>query len=257
MRALYEALYDALRRYRGALRRILGLAIPLAFLAMIVFLGFRTFGPRGTGLPPTQGKLELAHWMVPLLTSSLALGFAVMAIIQLFKPELRAAFHLREIARWLNGPPYEFLAIVSPKAEDALLELPIEQLTAQIQAASDAALTIRSPLAPKLVGLVVGPQDFPFDSPRDDPREQSRVGYIIQRRLDDLQIQARRRWRHLLRFMSLSVSLLLTTFLASILGLWHEGLVGTAFLVLLFSLLGAFFSSVARDVVAIIEKLRN
>jgi len=196
--------------------------------------------------------------MVPLLTSSLALGFAVMAIIQLFKPEVRAAFHLREIARWLHGrPPYEFLEIVSPKAGDALLELPIEQLTAQIQAASDAALTIRSTLARELVESVVGRQDIPFDSIPNDPREQSRVGYIIQRRLDDLQIQVRRGWRRLLRLMSVSISLFLTTFLASILGLWHRGLVGTAFLVLLFSLLGAFFASVARDIVAIIERLRN
>ena len=171
----------------------------------------------GTGLPATEPIRELATWTVPLLTSSLAIGFAVMAIIQLFKPEIRAAFHAQEIAHWLGGRPVdEFLEIVSPKAGDALLELPIEQLAAQIQAASDAALTLRSRRSERLVDLVLGgpEKEMPFMS--DDPKEQSRVAYIVQRRLDDLQIQVRRNWRRLLRLMSVSVALLLTSLMAAI-----------------------------------------
>jgi hypothetical protein len=244
---------------RSIVGRILSPVFSLVFLGMLFWLAFRTLGPGGTGLPSTQPILEFSHWIIPLLTSSLALGFAVMAIIQLFKPEIRATFHLREIARWIHRfPVNEFLEIVSPQAHAALLELPIEQLAAQIQAASDAALVIRSSeskilfdflgYAYKDLGLVAFP---------DDPKQQGQLAYFIQRRLDDLQIQVRRGWRRLLRLMSVSVSLLLTFLVASVLGLWDGHIVGTAFLVLLFTLVGAFFASVARDIVAILERLRN
>jgi hypothetical protein len=248
---------NALRKLIG---RFLGPVLSLVFLTILFWLGFRTLGPRGTGLPPTKPISDFSHWIIPLLASSFAIGFAVMAIIQLFKPEVRAAFHRREIERWLGFRDVErFLDAVSLEGKAALLELPIEQLAAQIQAASDAAFTIRSPQSEMLLelfvypyGIDVGPIGF-----ADEPKQQGRLAYIIQRRLDDLQIQVRRRWRQLLRLMSASVALLLTSLMAGILGLWQNALFGTAFLVLLLSLVGAFFASVTRDMVAILERLRN
>jgi len=244
--------------------------LPLAVLVALLILASRTFGPRGTGLPPSQTILDLAGWSIPLLSSSLALGFVVMAIIQLFKPEVRAAFHAGEIGRWLGRGSYrgiadEFVYLVSPRAHDALLELPIEQLAAQIQAASDAAFAdtfgSQSPMHQErgahLIQLLLGDDyRYPPQMP-DDPRYRAGVAYLVQRRLDDLQIQVRQQWRRVLRVMSLFISLVLTVFVASVFGLWRQNPIGTAFLVLLFSLLGAFFASAARDFIAVFERLRN
>lgn len=240
------------------------LALPLtsvALLAILFFLSFRTFGQPGVGPLPVRPIQEFTNWIVPLLISASALGFAVMAIIQLFKPELRVSFHSRQLEYWLHGGPVHLLLeFVSPKAGNALLELPIEQLAAQIQASADAALAIKSPRSDMFLELVLGPgvlREEPFIQIRDEPKQQGRIAYIIQRRLDDLQIQVKREWRSVLRTLCLSVALLLTSLVAGILGLWQIQLVGTGFLVLLFSLVGAFFASVARDLIAIVERLRN
>lgn len=238
-------------------RRAIRFVGPFVLLVAVLMLASRTLGPRGVGLPPSQIMTPVLGWIVPLLSSSLALGFIVMAVIQSFKPQLRAAFHEAEIRRWLRGESVsEFLYVVSPEAGDALLELPIEQLTAQIQAASDAALGIKSPRSFWFLELCLGRENREGQQLIDEPGERS-VAYIIQRRLDDLQIQVRSRWRRVLRFLSLIIGLLLTAFVAGIFGLWKQNLIGTAFLILLSSLMAVFFASVARDIVAAIERLRS
>jgi len=247
----------ALRMFGRWWRRALRFAGPLVFLVAILALASRTLGPRGVGLPPSQIVMQVLGWTLPLLSSSLALGFVVMATIQSFKPQLRAAFHETEIRRWLRGESVdEFLHVVSPEAGDALLELPIEQLAAQIQAASDAALGIKSERSLRFLELCLGRANREAWRFTDEPGDRS-VGYVIQRRLDDLQIQVRSRWRRLLRILSLIVGVFLTSFGAGIFGLWRQNLIGTAFLVLVSSLLAGFFASAARDVVAAIERLRS
>jgi hypothetical protein len=246
-------------RYGRALKRIGALSVPLVVFVALLALAYRTFGPGGAGLPPDQKIVQLAGWTVPLLSSSFALGFTVMAIIQLVKPQLRAAFQSRALAHWLWGEdPKVFLYTVSPFADDALLELPIEQLAAQIQAASDAELATGS--ASWFVKACLGKQDIEnmkIETDLREPKERTRVAYIIQRRLDGLQIEVRRRWRRLLRAMSLGVSFVLCSFVMGLFGLWRENEVGTAFLTVLFSILGGFFASAARDIVAVIERFRN
>jgi len=39
--------------------------------------------------------------------------------------------------------------------------------------------------------------------------------------------------------------------------MWQQNWIGTLFIALLFAVLGSFFASVARDVIAIIERLRT
>jgi len=238
-------------------KRALRFSGPFALLVVIFVLAFRFLAPQEVGLPPSKVVTQILGWTLPLFASSLALGFVVMAIIQLFKLQLRAVFHEREIRRWLRGEPVDrFLHVVSPGAGDALLELPIEQLAAQIQAAADAALGIKLPVDGWFLMSCLGRDNWERFKPIDELRERS-TSYIIQRRLDDLQIQVHHGWRQLLRFISLSVSFTLTSFVAAIFGLWRENIVGTAFLVLLSSLLAGFFASVARDIVATIERARR
>ncbi len=259
-----------IRMYLAALRRALGPSIgPLMFLLVLFFLAGRTFGPRGVGLPHSQVILPIVGWITPLLASSQSLGFAVMAIIQLFKPELRAAFHSVHLARWLHfrnrgglwPSELSFLGI-APENFGAVLELPIEQLAAQIQAAFDAEVASRSPGSEEFLDRIFGkfiqrPELHRLMDEPDDPKARAVLGYLVQRKLDELQISVHHGWRRLLRSLSLTLSLALTAFVASILGLWRQNLIGTAFAVLLFAALGGFFASAARDVVAVVERLRN
>ena len=195
-----------------------------------------------------------------------------MAIIQVLKPPIRVAFHRRQIARWLADSKNcsvsvdEFLGRVSKRRHNALLALPIEQLAAQIQVASEGALALSNPTDWFIQSLVDKP-DKPDEKPEisaasDDncmikTRDRSQLSFIVQRRIDALQIQVRYSWRRLIRVLSLAVSVILTLVVAIIFSLWQQNFVGTAFLVLLLSALGGFFASVARDVVAIVERLRN
>jgi len=258
-----------IRMYLAALRRALGPSIgPLMFLLVLFFLAYRTFGTRGAGLPHSQVVLPIVGWITPLLVSSLSLGFAVMAIIQLFKPELRAAFHSEHLARWLHfrnrgglWPSELSLLGIAPENFGAVLELPIEQLAAQIQAAFDAEVASRSPRSQEFLERILGKLQ-PWElyaqmQEPDDPKSRAVLGYLVQRKLDELQIRVHHGWRRLLRSLSLSLSLALTAFVASILGLWRQNLIGTAFAVLLFAALGGFFASAARDIVAVVERLRT
>jgi hypothetical protein len=193
-----------------------------------------------------------------------------MAIIQLLKPPLRAAFHWRAIARWLPSPDRSSVAVfldrVSRHQYSALLELPIEQLVAQIQAAAETALAVPW-LDTFFLASLIGDRGVDIDGIRDAKqgddramaaaRERAVTSSLIQRRLDALQIQVKRDWGRLLRVLSLTVSLIVTAMAANVFGLWRQNVVGTAFLVLLLSALGGFFASVARDAVATVERLRN
>lgn len=192
-----------------------------------------------------------------------------MAIIQLFKPEIRAAFHSAELARWLHfrdrvglWPSELELIGVGPGTFGAVLELPIEQLAAQIQAGSDVALASGSHRLEEFLDRIVHPdfeglQILSQLKFRDDPKARATLAYLVQRKIDELQIRVRYGWKRLLRSLSLALSLVLSIFGVTIFHLSQQNFIGTAFLVLLFSLLGGFFASAARDILAAIEHLRS
>jgi hypothetical protein len=255
--------------------------IPTTLLVALLALAYWTLRPGGVGLPSLTKTSVLSNWTVPLLSSSLALGLVVMAIIQLFKPRLRGRFHWKELVLWFYGlwPQEEvseqqasnaaaaYLHFLNPKVSAPVLELPLEQLTAQIQAALDAALVTETNNG--AVRAIIywldreasgrhWDQDRPAEGEKiDGPRRQTLVGYLIQRKLDGFQIQVRYGWRKFLRNLSLLVSLFLTTMLAATLGLWDQNPLGTLFLVLLASVLASVFAAATRDLVAVIERFRN
>lgn len=283
--------YEGPRRQRQTPTFVswLELAAPLLFLLALAYLALRALRGGAAELAAAETISRVAGWAVPLLSSSVALGFVVMAIIQLIKPPVRAAFHSRELKRWLSGTLVReyfaspslflgnFLHLVSsgggadpreksgPRGRDynALLELPIEQLTAQIQAASEMVLASGRSNDDWFVYALVSEGEARSHFKRDfagedaELRERTRLSYLIQRRLDAIQIQARRRWRQWLRALAFGVGLALTSTVAGVLGLWEKNFLGTLFLVLLLSAVGGFFASVARDAVAIVERLRG
>jgi hypothetical protein len=240
--------------------------VPAFFVLLLGAAGLRTFGPHGSGIGSSSKMLELASWTGPLLWTSVAIGFGVMACIQLFKPEIRSAFHSAAIARWLQFSPSEFRSermiyeLGMGRSGRAALELPIEQLVAQIQAAADLELSSNYPYPirerTRVVRIILRRfEDFP-EFPEVPKELGARISFLIQRRLDELQIQVRYSWRRLLRFLALSLSLIFTSALAAAFDLWRSNFLGTSFVVLLLALLGAFFASAARDLIAALERLR-
>jgi hypothetical protein len=254
------------RIMRSALgQSVASASVPMLFVLLFGVASFLTFGPRGSGVGRSSELLELANWTGPLLWTSVAIGFAVMACIQLFKPEIRSVFHNSAIAQWLDIPPRAFppgtlmSEIGMGRSGNAALELPIEQLVAQIQAAAEVELSSSSPYPIQersrlIKAILKSKADYP-DSV-EAPNERARLSYLVQRRLDELQIEVRHDWRRLLRFLALTVSLVFTSALAAAFRLWVTNPLGTAFVVLLLTLLGAFFASAARDLIAAVERLR-
>lgn len=268
-------------RIRNLRAILLGLCA-FSVVALSIYALEKTGGGQTT-LPLSEMTLPVIGWTGPLLFSSVALGFAVMAIIQVLKPPVRSQFHLEEIEEWLKSRPlvvtsrlkeeqnksvYEFLRRVSPGESKALLELPVEQLTAQIQAASELALTL-SDKPDWFVLFLLGNQIEESDGKlkdyikgesldeKDKARINAQLSYVIQRRLDALQIKVRRDWRRLLYALAFTLSFLLTATLAWILGILRNSPPGTIYIILLLSIIEGFFATVARDVVAIIERLRR
>jgi hypothetical protein len=272
------------------LRRHAELIVAMGVFVAVILLIRAVTEPNDSRVPPTDGVTEVTGWALPLLVSSLALGFIVMAVVQLIKPSLRVQFHRNQISRWLKqdrshrspaegdrvGEPYgfklsidEFLQDVSQADPDALLELPIEQLAAQVQAAVDLELASGGDLPP-LVWAVIGIEEgiprlqplTPSGLGGDDAQSEDFVhrrgalSYQVQRRLDALQIEVRQRWRKFLRLLCMLVSVTITSVLATIFGYWGNA-ASTALVVILLSALGIFFASVARDAVAILERFRT
>jgi hypothetical protein len=244
--------------------------VALLFVAMLTYLASLIFRAGGAGLPALEQINRSTEWAAPLLVSSIALGFMVMAIIQLLKPSLRAAFHFRELVRWLErfrselyprGRLEESLArhlgdslFRSSNELEPLLELPIEQLAAQIQADAELVLARAEPYDEQRPSVQ---QQEVSTSEHAKVSERAELSYQIQRSIDRFQIGVRSRWRRQLRALSLGISLILTTLVASVFGLWQVNYFGTMFVVLLNSALACFFASVARDAVAVLERLRR
>jgi hypothetical protein len=252
--------------YRAA-RRLVDLAVssftPVLFICALIFFGLRSFVRSGKIFHPEGNLFQVMMWAGPFLMSSVVLGFVVMGLVQLFKPEIRRAFHERAIARWgdfeggLRHLNLLFRQELSHRGVIALFELPIEQLTAQIQAATDIAL--RSKHGDDLIFHILKgtDRDEYYRGSDDSPQRASRLSYLVQRRLDDLQIQVKHDWRNLLRTICLSLSFILASLIARVFGLWKQNHSSTAFIVVLLSLFSAFFSTIARDLVAVLERLRS
>jgi hypothetical protein len=215
-----------------------------------------------------------------LLWFALACGLLSFATIECIKrlTYLRAAYHERETRRWLQSrfdqiasnsddgesPFKQLLAAMGIERGDEkrIFNLPSEQLSAQVSAAADLALTApRSDYAGYryfLASVTGDKRDLDLESASKTDREQEaddlRRGQQVRIGLDQLQVALRDRWRRYLWGA----------------GLWISGAygVGLAFAgnreavegprhVLAALVLGGVVAAVARDLTAIVERLRG
>jgi hypothetical protein len=206
-------------------------------------------------IPPSSVIEYLNDWVPALLFSSIALGFIAMATIQLIKPFFRSRFHRLELERG----PLKYMnriatyhehemdeTIKSILSNYSLLELPIEQLTAQLQRKFEWEIARTYPSS-----------NFTEKNNDAEMMYRNERVYDLQQALDSFQIKARSNWRRRLHLLSFCICLYLTSVLVFLFKPAEINIIGTVFFVVLVAFIGSFFASVARDMVAIIERLRN
>jgi hypothetical protein len=191
-------------------------------------------------------------------------GISSMAIVQVVKSllGLRGLYQRRQVIRWFTQQQggyqgyLEFLsalaaANVSNRDPRYLFDLPIEQLCAQVSGAADMALASPSQFDAFLKCLV---GYLRTDSASDDADRQIRVSHYVRSSIDELQVSVGHRWRRYVRSTAV----------------WLSGLIGIAIVeasqtstrargldVLAALLVGGFVAWFARDVAALVERLRG
>jgi len=180
-----------------------------------------------------------SDWVQPLLLSALGIGWITMAGIDLVKGQLRGAFHrglLRESPWRVDDiPPY-------------LMELPIERLAAQLQAWGEFA--IRNPESKH----VLLPKGLSWKDSELTPQGRSQ---LLQQYLDELQLRAELEWAAWLRLAAIGLSTTLSLSGVLLLGELSGGPVVVSALVIASGIVGGHFASVARDIVAMVERRRR
>lgn len=260
----------------------------IARTAIMVIAGFVAFTIVGAAvehresdllrLPASAVSLRMVEWAVAILQTSSVLGVLAMVLMQSFKQPLRGWFHFRALRQWLEQDEkalHEVLELIAPSYQQDILALPIEQFSAQLASAANVALlgqrehALRA-LAGKSAGphitrymQLLGKQTHPepsADAYSEKPElleVRSTISHIVQRRIDGFQIHVGNEWRGDLRIIAI---------------IFSGGLAGLGILVslerpdqpftaaaftLIVGLLGGLLASVARDLVAIIEKYRR
>jgi hypothetical protein len=214
-----------------------------------------------------------------LLWFALACGLLSFATIECIKrlTYVRAAYHVRETRHWLesrfrrltsnseDGDESPFKQLVTAMGieegdEPRVFNLPSEQLSAQISAAADLALTTPYSEYSRFLASVTGDERdlMPLMPQSNDDREQEvedlRRGQQVRIGLDQLQVVLRDRWRRYLWGAGLWISGAYGVGLA--LAGNREAVEGPRH-VLAALVLGGVVAAVARDLTAIVERLRG
>jgi hypothetical protein len=281
---IFEPRTSARRHFLNGRFRLLW----LTFISWLIF-GSLLFLAWYSGHPAAQSTTEPGRFSSTsdFLLNSAAAGIAAMSLIQIFKKALpiRGAFHRDALRAWLRGPAMaELHTRVHPGRISDLFDLPSELLTGQLSAIAEQALDQQSaekrlsPLILRMAEAAEPPErarrrDRREPNPEAEADRRASLALTIQRNLDYFQIATAAQWRRYLLFTSVCLAaalfvLGLQLFQAGIfipgltntpktfpqrLGNFSALLMGTV----LVGALGGFLASIARDAVAILEKLRR
>jgi hypothetical protein len=210
---------------------------------------------------------------------SLVIGIAAMSVLQVFRRlvRMRGAFHKDLVLEWLGEPAASQLyKEVGAKRIRNMFDLPSELLTGQLSAIAEQVLEKQRKDEPNspLIERMAAENDADQRLESNDADEgRVNLALVIQRNLDQFQISASAGWRRYLLLTSILLSMglfviglpLLNTgsFITALNSpaLSRSQQIGNFALLLggtlLTGLFGGFLGSIARDVVAIIEKLRQ
>jgi len=250
-----------------------------------------TIVTRGT----TAGfAVTMTEWGAAIIQSAAVLGVLSMVLIQSVKTVFRENFHKRSVRQWLlvddsrswelldvlrhddidpNTAYDELLDLIAPSYKSDVFGLPVEQLAAQIASAAELALS--NPSHYRVLALLGGAERYQdmrryaayvreAASQSDDPdassaswvQSRNELGHHIQRRIDGWQIHSANRWKTALRLAAVAVSASLAFFGVFLSGSFFMQPYTSYTFVLTVGLLGGLLASIARDLIAIVEKHR-
>lgn len=241
-------------------------------------------------VPPAEAIAQfvqgLAGMLIPFVSAAMAVGALAMAVIQTGKDLLpvRQAFQRRFLRRWLalraeaarqqrsHGFSAErawsdLVRLATGGDERALLELSVEQLCGQLNAAVTVVLDYPED-HPDLLGCLAAsaraedlarltePSNDADSGPRSQARvdARARVTHAVQRGLDGLQIALGFRWKRALQVAAFVLSYLIVLVA---LALVHGGASPFSGRILLVALLAGFLAPVSRDLLAALQRLRG
>jgi hypothetical protein len=264
------------------------------FLALIL-AGLLSWTLRPAGIPPGDQLRSAASVAGFLILMAACAGIAAMATVQfwkaLFRP--RAAFHAAELDSYFGEHTYQVLGLAAPtrpetgstvapalaKRSAYLLDNPTEIVMGQVRSAADyillrpagfeAALTRLAGSAGKaavkeyLAALKpqesetseskMAGQDSAKDSVRSDDALEA-VRFFVEQRLNLAHVSMRERWRHRVRIVAVVVAGL--TGLLAVLIARPQEMVAIS-VICAAAVWGGFFSWLARDLVALVERGRT
>lgn len=244
---------------------------PAALIAAIAGFGIFELVSSARPAEPVLSPADTARQVFVVLVAA---GFASMAVIQVAKSllGLRGLYQQRQLWIWFGGRRgpaayFELLEALNLLGHSpwGIFDLPIEQLSAQISAAADFALTEPGRYQRFLASLIGSGTAIPAPAspapaaatkaPTVGPEgDQTAHHYYVRASIDRLQATLGYRWRNYVRSTAM----------------WLSGLFGIAIVeasrvtglergldILAALLVGGFFSWLARDITASIERLRG
>jgi hypothetical protein len=250
----------------------------LLFVSLLAVLVWFSFDPAAHNIRPPSPPPPPNFFF-----ASLVIGIAAMSMIQVARRlfRIRGAFHRSCIIDWLgdSGTRQLYQEVGHARIKD-LFDLPSELLTGQLAAIAEKIMEhqakneTKTPLIEKMAGI---PEKWEKRSSDSTVGREVNTMLAIQRNLDQFQISTSADWRRYLLLTSVLLSMgifvlglpVLQTgsFISGLsnpvglqplkLSQWTGNFAWLFLATLLTGLLAGFLGSIARDLVAIIEKLRR
>ncbi|MCX6829894.1 MAG: hypothetical protein NT002_11530 [candidate division Zixibacteria bacterium] len=228
---------------------------------------------------------KILNLVLPYAINACAIGVIVMAIIQLFKVSVRSIFHSFSVHKWLHGGGLcnrnniegprnchifdNLISLSTSGNAKSLFKLPLEQLCGQIATAAQVALSYPDKNEELLFAFVGSDEQSKASvekyielkkSPLSTEGNQdaliesrNRVGHAIQRNIDSLQVSVGYRWRFYLKLAAIVLSALLM----SRFSIFKSEDVGFYIIYFATAIFAGYAASIARDIVAAVERVRR
>jgi len=256
--------------------------VTAVLLITVFFLSGTAAMAQGSNTP--WGKLQesitaFSSFLWPAATALAAVGLLTMTILEFLKninfvfanPFYRGNFHRVRFKKMIKNAAVrqDIIKLATAGNEDALYDLPIGKFTGQINAAMQIVLAdpqrFEAILRAILPEDVADPDDINVlaDGPLDDPKPftdaRVRIGNLIQRRLDAIQIDWGNQWA---RFLQRS-SILISSFIIFGCGYWYSSTqngsfpLKTLFFWVVLALVGGAFAPIAKNLVANLKTLKD
>ncbi len=237
-----------------------------------------------------QQESIIGYWALPMVGSVFAIGFIAMAVIEFIKPFIRKQFYKAHFENWLQIPhktavsnrlkKYEveikntlnskktFIELTIAGDTNLLYKLPVENLCGQLNNAAEMIIANPRKYPLLLLSLFGSNLDhlkyldenidiFNQSGEGDFINSRNRIAHLIQRNIDRLQISLSLKWKYLLKSYSIIFSIAVAIIGVAVFNQSTSMDSSTIFYIILAGILGSYISTLLRDIIASLEKLRK